>query len=514
MPMIGPFSTQSPSSPLRLQGRKARCKTGIMSSINKMAQRRSVLALSRGLKRFAGHPFSVEFSEIAKLALPMVLTQVGQIAMMTTDLALIGRIGAEAVAGAALASRVYFVSLTFGAGLMAAIAPLAAQAFGAANPAVVRHSVRMGLWAALLVSLPIMAFPLWGEQLLLALGQAPDAAWRAQQYLSGLAWGVAPALWFLAIRSFMGAVTRPAPALWITLAAIPVNTLLVYLLSYGKLGLPRLELFGAGLATSLVNCAMFLAGLWFTTMRRPFRDYCVVEHLWRFDWPVMRQLIVIGIPISIAFVMELSISSAATLLVGLISIEALAAHQIAFQVAAILFTIASGIGMAAAVRVGHAAARNDGPGIKRAGVAAALLGVVIAATLTVAVIAARFELASLFLGPSASNAGANIGLTASLLLVGASCFITGAVHIIGSSSLRGLMDTGAPLLYTAIGYGLIGLSLSYLLGLKVGLGAIGVWIGLSIGKAVCAVLVILRFQLLASRLAVQGRYSTTKATVL
>jgi Na+-driven multidrug efflux pump len=157
-----------------------------------------------------------EFAETLKLAVPMALTQLGQIAMMTTDLALVGRLGDQAVAAAALASTVSS-SFTFGMGLVSAVAPLAAQAFGARNPHVVRRALRVGLWAGLLVSLPMMAFPLRGEKILLLLGQAPATAHLAQQYLFGLAWGILPALWFLAIRSFMGAINRPAPVLWITL---------------------------------------------------------------------------------------------------------------------------------------------------------------------------------------------------------------------------------------------------------------------------------------------------------
>ncbi len=106
----------------------------------------------------------------------------------------------------------------------------------------------------------------------------------------------------------MGAVNRPEPVFWITLTAISVNALLVYLLIYRKLGLPRLELFGAGVATTLVNCATFLAGLWFATMQRFFRDYRVLAHLWRFDWPLMRRLMVIGTPISIASLMDTAYS--------------------------------------------------------------------------------------------------------------------------------------------------------------------------------------------------------------
>src|SRR5580765_8312381 len=117
-----------------------------------------------------------ELTETLKLAVPIALTQLGQIAMMTTDLALIGRLGDEAVAAAALAHTVFFVSFTFGMGLMSAVAPLAAQAFGARNPRMVRRALRVGLWAALLVSVPLMILPFRGEAILIALGQAPTAA--------------------------------------------------------------------------------------------------------------------------------------------------------------------------------------------------------------------------------------------------------------------------------------------------------------------------------------------------
>src|ERR1700756_4094217 len=229
----------------------------------------------------ARHHLTLELAETARLALPMGLAQLSQIAMMPTALAFIGRLGGEAVAAAALAGTVYWVSFTFGMGLMSAVAPLAAHAYGAGEVRLVRRSLRAGLWTALVVSLPIMAFSLRGEEILLALGQAPMPAHLAQQYLFGLALGVAPALWFIALRAFMGAVNRPEPVLWITLAAIPANALLAYLLIYGEFGLPRLCLFGAGLATTLVNVSTFVAGMWFATRRKPFADYHVLTRLWR-----------------------------------------------------------------------------------------------------------------------------------------------------------------------------------------------------------------------------------------
>src|SRR5262245_59342885 len=327
---------------------------------------------------------AAELSETIRLSAPMALTQLGQIAMMTTDLAFIGRLGDEAVAAAALGHTAYFVSFTFGLGLVAAVAPLAAQAFGARDPRQVRRAVRTGLWVALLVSIPITILLLFGEQLLLALGQMPESAQLGQQYLFGLVWGIAPALWFVAIRGFMGAVNRPEPVLWITLAAVPANALLVYLLLYGNWGFPQLGLFGAGLATTIVNFGTFFAGMWVAMWRRPFRKYHIMARLWRIDWPLMRLLVAIGAPISLSMLMEYGLFSSAAILMGLISTSALAAHQVALQVTAILFMVPLGIGMAATVRVGQSVGRGDAEGVKRAGMVTIWLGIASGAALTTA----------------------------------------------------------------------------------------------------------------------------------
>src|SRR5882762_3428731 len=144
-----------------------------MTSFDK-ADRAPILAT--GFASATRNRLALELTETLKLAVPIALTQLGQIAMMTTDLALIGRLGDEAVAAAALAHTVFFVTFTFGMGLVSAVAPLAAQAFGARDPRLVRRALRVGLWVALLSSLPILLLRLYGEQILLMLGQAPATA--------------------------------------------------------------------------------------------------------------------------------------------------------------------------------------------------------------------------------------------------------------------------------------------------------------------------------------------------
>jgi MATE family multidrug resistance protein len=157
----------------------------------------------------------------------------------------------------------------------------------------------------------------------------------------------------------MGSLNHPEPALAITLAAIPVNGLLAYALIHGALGLPRLDLLGAGLATTFVNTAMCAGSIWVCYTRRPFKKYRVLGRFWHADWELMRKLLVIGLPISGGFMLEWGLFSSAALFVGWIGTTALAAHQIALQVATILFMIPFGISLAATVRVGHAVGRGD-----------------------------------------------------------------------------------------------------------------------------------------------------------
>src|SRR5262245_54695604 len=147
-----------------------------------------------------------ELLATVKLALPMALTQLGQVAMMTTDLALLGRLGDRVVAATALAHTVLFAAFVVGMGIVSAVAPLAAQAFGARQPRMVRRALRVGLWAATLLGIPLSLAQLKGEDLLVALGQNPETAALAATYLRSLAWSLVPAWWFIALRGFMGAV--------------------------------------------------------------------------------------------------------------------------------------------------------------------------------------------------------------------------------------------------------------------------------------------------------------------
>jgi MATE family multidrug resistance protein len=452
----------------------------------------TALALERATWR-------TEFAETAKLALPIALTQLGQIAMMTTDLALIGRLGGGAVAAVSLAHLILFSGFVLGMGPISAVAPLAAQAFGARNPRMVRRALRVGFWAAILLGVPVNIAQLWGQDILIAAGQAPDTAALAARYLSGLAWSMIPAWCFIAIRNFMGAVNRPEPGLWVTIAAIPINGMLAYALIHGLFGLPRLDLLGAGLATTLVNIGMCAAAIWICYAFAPFRKFRVLGRFWRPDWKLLGQLFVIGAPISGSMAMEWGLFSSAALLVGWIGTTELAAHQIALQVVTVIFMVPFGISLAATVRVGHAVGRRDSAATRRAGFSAMVLGAAFITALTVLVVVFRNAIPLLFLGSDTAAHTETATLAGSLLLIGATFFINDGMQGIAAGALRGLNDTAVPVVFAGVSFWLVGFTSAYWLAFHAGFGVFGIWIGFSLSVATFAVLLIWRFHMLTSR---------------
>jgi multidrug resistance protein, MATE family len=446
-----------------------------------------------------------EVRETLALTAPLALTQLGHVAMLTTDVVLIGRLGEEALAAGALGHVVLFSAFVIGMGTVMATAPLAAQAFGAKRPRTLRRVVRQGLWVALLLTVPfcLLVAPVAGGMLRL-LGQPPTVAALAHEFLSTLLWCLPGAIGFTVLRNFAAAVDRPMPALWVMLAGVPVNALLAWALIFGRLGAPRLELAGAGLASALVNFAMFVAMLFIATRMAPFRRYRILGRFWRPDWVIFRRIFTLGLPIAGVFLMEYGIIAFAAVMMGWIGATAIAAHQIALQIASISFMVPFGIGQAATVRVGHALGRGDPEGVRRAGWCAFALGLVFMAGMSLLIVTMPATLAALFIDPAAPGGARVVELAAGLLLIAAAFQLSDGAQTIGLQALRGLNDTTVPMAIALAGYWAIGFPAGYGLGFVAGWGATGIWIGLAAGLGAVAVMATWRFVRMTSPGAVRA----------
>ena len=440
--------------------------------------------------------WSTEFRATASLAWPLILSNLAQIAMQTTDVAMMGWLGADVLAAGALGANLYFFFLIFGIGLVVAVAPMLARELGANRFAVreIRRTVRQGLWTVAIVSVPFW-LALWqAERIMLALGQDASLAREAASYVRALQWSMLPALAFIVLRSFMAALERPRAALAVSLVAIAFNALADWVLMFGKLGFPALGIVGAGIATTVSNIFMFGGLALILVTDRRFRRYRLFGRFWRPDWARLRQLWRLGLPMAATLTFEVSIFNAAAFAMGLISATSLAAHQIAIQLASATFMVPMGVGQAATVRAGRAFGAGDLPGIGRAGSAAFLIGVGFMAFTALMFIATPGPLIAIFLD-TASPANAEVMRLATAFLVWAAIFqIVDGAQAVGNGLLRGLHDTRVPMIYALIGYWVIGLPLGLLLAFKGGLGGTGIWMGLALGLAVVAVLLLVRWR--------------------
>lgn len=457
-----------------------------------------------------------EARALATLAIPIVLTNVGQVAIQTTDVIMIGWLGPEALAASVLGVNVMFVLLLFSIGVVAATAPMVAQDLGRRRSGVrgPRRTIRQGLWLALALGVPAWLL-LWNIAPLLRLfHQNPELIPGAEAYVHAAMWGFVPALWFVVLRNFIASLERPRAGMVVMLGGIVVNAIGNYALIFGRLGMPALGLQGAGLATALTNLFLFLALLGYVLIDRRFRRYHLLGRLWRPDWPRFLEILRIGLPIGAALVMEVGLFAAAGFLMGLIGTAQLAAHQIALQCASVTFMVPLGLAQAATVRVGLAAGAGDAPGILRAGVAALVLGGVFMLAMATVMWSAPAAIAGLFID-AADPANAPVVRAAVVFLAIAALFqLFDGGQVIGAGALRGLKDTRWPMVFAAVAYWVVGMSLAVGLGFGLRWGGLGIWLGLAAALAVAATLMIARFIALQRRFAVAWpRVRTARAPI-
>jgi len=440
-------------------------------------------------------PWRDEARATLSLAWPMILTNLAQVAMTATDVMIIGRLGADALAAGALGSNLYFAPLIFGLGLAYATAPMMAAERGRNRHSVrdVRRTVRQGLWLAVAVTIPIWLF-LWNaEPILLALGQEPDLSRQAAIYMRGLQWAVLPFYGYIVLRSFISALERPGWALVIMVIAVAINALGNYALVFGRLGFPQLGIFGSGVATSFASTFMF-AGLAVVCMReKRFRRYHIFGRFWRADWPRFWALLKLGAPISGILAFEVTIFNAAAFLMGLIGAAPLAAHAIALQIASVTFMIPLGLAQAVTVRVGLAFGAGDSEGVSRAGWTALVMGVSFMALMALAMVTWPHVLISAFIDVTDPKNAAVVGLAVTFLAFAALFQVADGAQAVTAGMLRGLQDTNVPMIYAAIGYWGIGLPLGAFLAFKAGFAGSGIWIGLCCGLASVATLLLYRW---------------------
>ncbi|TFL19620.1 MATE family efflux transporter [Jannaschia formosa] len=433
------------------------------------------------------------------LGLPLVGGQVVQFSIGMTDTLMLGWYSVPALAAGTIGASFLFSLMLLGAGFAFAVLPLASEGVGRGDATATRRATRMGLWLSAIYGVLVLPVFLWSGPILLALGQQPQVAADAQSYLRIAGLSVLPGLVTMVLRSHLSALERTRVVFWATVAGALSNAGLNWLLIFGNLGFPEMGVAGAAVASVLVNVVMAGLLLVYATRGPGMAEYALLQNLHRPDWPIFAKVFRIGWPIGLTLVSETGLFAASAVMMGWLGTVPLAAHGVAIQIAGAVFMLHLGLSQTVTVRVGQAWGRADRPAVARAALAATILSGIAVLLATALYLGAGPWLVSLFVAPDDPAAPQILALGAHLLIVAALFQLVDAGQVMALGMLRGVQDTRMPMVYAMVGYWLLGIPTSYVLGFPLGLGPDGIWLGLCVGLAAVAVALALRFARMVAR---------------
>jgi MATE family multidrug resistance protein len=452
--------------------------------------------------------FFADSRALTALAAPIVMTQLAQVALTTTDTVMMGLLGTQALAAGGLAVVLFNQLRTMGVGLIIAVGNQVAAAAarrerdgpdnrpdGADDEladltrgAFLLATVAGSVGAVLLVA---------ASYALTWLGQDPEVVGAARPLLIALAPGLLPCLWFQVVRQYTMGMRRPKALVWITVASIAVNAAANWVLIHGLGPAPRLGLAGIGVATSAVYLLTFIV-LLVLTRRDPVLAGGLSVQGWRARPATVRRLAVLGAPIAGTYGSEAGFFSVVALVMGSFGGAALAAHTAVNQLIYIVFQVTIGLSHAASLTVSREIALGRRDAAKRVARTALALGAAVMAVVAAAYVLVPDLVLRPFFNPAVPADRAGLATAGTLLLVAAVLQFADASQNIGVGLLRGLDDTRSGFTLTLIGYWLVGLPLVWLLAHPLGLHATGVWLGLAAGLTVTAALLLSRFHRILS----------------
>jgi len=420
-----------------------------------------------------------------RVALPVVLAELGWMAMGVVDTIMVGPLGPQAIAASGVSNSLSFAFAVFGMGLLLGLDTLVSQAFGARR----MHECNRWFWHGMALASAIVPLLLGASWLLLLLvpsmGFHPEVAPLVEEYFAILLWSGAPLIFYAAFRRYLQAIHAATAVMVALVTANIINAAGNWVFIYGHFGAPELGLRGSALATlaARIYLAIFLlVAVVYYDVRRQGELTRVTRAI---EWARIRRMLALGFPAASTVALEVGVFAAATAFAGKLTPVEAASHQIALNIAAVAFMVPLGLASAGAVRVGHAVGANHPPRAAAAGWTAILLGVVF----TVATASLFLAMPRLLIGLFTSNQPV-LALGSSLLFVAAVFQLFDGVQGVATGVLRGLGDTRTPMLTNFAGHWIVGLPLGYSLCFVFGFGVIGLWIGLSAGLIIAGVVLL------------------------
>jgi MATE family multidrug resistance protein len=438
-----------------------------------------------------------EFRPTLRLAIPLVLAELGWMSMAIVDTMMVGRLpnSATAIGAVSLGSILVHVLAAFGGGVLVGLDTLVSQAFGAGQREDCHRSLVHGIYLSLGLA-PLLMAPVWLFDSLLRYARvAPDIIALAVPYSKAMAWGTLPLLLYFAVRRCMQGMNMVRPIAFALVSANLINAGGNWLLIYGKLGAPAMGAVGSGWSTAWarIYLAAVLVGylLWYDRKHRTRLLRTPIQP----DLMRIRRLIALGFPAAMQISLEIGVFALVTALIGRLGAVSLASHQIALNTVSLTYMVPLGVSSAAAVRVGQAIGRRDPQGAADAGGSAIFFGALFMTLAGIALLLFPRAIARLYTPDAAI-----IRSTVLLLAAGAAFQLFDGIQTVATGALRGAGDTRTPMLCHFTAYWIIGLPLGAWLCFRKNMGAFGLWAGLSLALILIGIVLLFAWQRTVRRL--------------
>ncbi len=434
------------------------------------------------------------------LAYPVVISQLGHIMVGVVDTAMVGQIGTIEQAAVALSNSLYTLVLVFGLGVSYGVTPLVAAADSSKNHLENAALLKNGIFINTILGFLLFLLLFSISPILNLFNQKQEVVDLAIPFLNVMMLGMIPLCIFSGFKQFTEGLSFTRIAMWITVVSNLLNILLNYLMIFGHWGFPEMGLMGSCWASFISRVAMAIAMFVYVYYNKHFKIYWegfnfTIRDFIRIDKLLVKKILAIGIPSGLQWVFEVGAFAFAVIMIGWISPDAQAAHQIALSIAASTYMMASGLSAAASVRVGNQLGLKSREGVRTAGFSAFAMVLIFMGLMAVLFILFQQFIPTLF-----SKESNVISIASSLLVIAAFFQLSDGVQVVGLGALRGVKDVKIPTIITLIAYWAIGLPMSYVFGFKMNLGVEGIWYGLSLGLTIAAVFLLWRFNYVSKRI--------------
>jgi MATE family multidrug resistance protein len=424
-----------------------------------------------------------------RLALPIIIGELAQMSLHIIDSAMVGAISYKQLAATSLVISALNIPFVMGIGMTISVSQMVSMAHGQKDSKKVSHYLYNGFWLCFATAVILSLLMVFGRNILYYLGQDPEVVELSLPFMKLLGISMIPMLLFMTLKQFTDGLEYTRTAMLLSLCSMPINIFLNWLLIYGNLGFPRLELVGAGWATLITRILIFVVLAFVILRHKTFREFIAPRKTeWKFSRSTLKNLLKIGIPSSLQIGTEAGAFAITGIIIGTMGAISQAAHQIALSCAALTFMVSMGLSQAGSIRTSNAFGGSNWKKISLIGKSTLLTGLIYGVICAIMFILFRNILPAFF------NDNIEVITLASYLLLLAGIFqISDATQVIGAGLLRGIKDVKIPTYLVAIAYWVIGLPSGYLFAFTFKMGAAGMWLGFIIGLTMAGVFLSIRF---------------------